>query len=203
MKVSATILAAGGSKRMGNDNKLLLLVNEKPIIYKVCNVVLESNFNQVILVTGYQSHKLVKVLPKGIKNIVYNENWEDGMMSSINIGMSKLDDEIDGNMIILGDMPLIQTSTINKLIDQFKKYDGNHVIYPLYNGKQANPVLFPKKYFSKILNSTGEKGCKKVLEKYPEDAVGIQCNSDEVIVDCDNRDDYFSIKKKLLNNVQT
>ena len=42
-----------------------------------------------------------------------------------------------------------------------------------------------------------------VLNKYPEDAVGIQCNSDEVIVDCDNRDDYFSIKKKLLNNVQT
>ena len=77
MKISATILAAGGSKRMGNDNKLLLLVDEKPIIYKVCNVVLESNFNQVILVTGYQSHKLEKVLPKGIKNIVYNENWEE------------------------------------------------------------------------------------------------------------------------------
>ena len=61
---------------------------------------------------------------------------------------------------------------------------------------------FPKNIF-KILNSQGQKGCKKVLKKYPEDAVGIQCNSDEVIVDCDNRDDYFSIKKKLLNNVQT
>ena len=59
------------------------------------------------------------------------------------------------------------------------------------------------KYFAEILNSKGDKGCKKVLKKYPGDAVGIPINSDEVIIDCDTRDDYFLVENKLLNNVQT
>jgi len=100
-------------------------------------------------------------------------------------------------------MPLISVQTINILINIFKKNEGRNIVYPQYNSKQANPVIFPRKYFSEILISNGDRGCKKVLKKYPEDAIGININSDEVILDCDTRDDYLLVQKRKLNNVQT
>ena len=203
MKIAVTILAAGGSTRMGDFNKLLLLIDNKPIIYSVCRMVLDARVNQIILVTGYQNNEVEKSIPKGINKIVYNRDWESGMMSSIYAGMSKLEKDVDGNMIVLGDMPLISTMTINKIIGEFNKHDGNHIVYPIYGDRQANPVIFPRKYFPEILNSKGDKGCKKVLKKYPGDSVGIHINSDEVIIDCDTKDDYFLIEKKFTNNVQT
>ena len=124
-------------------------------------------------------------------------------MSSIYAGMSRLNNNIDGNLIVLGDMPLISVQTINILINTFKKNEGRNIVYPQYNSKQANPVIFPRKYFSEILISNGDRGCKKVLKKYPEDAIGININSDEVILDCDTRDDYLLVQKRKLNNVQT
>ena len=203
MKIAVTILAAGGSTRMGEFNKLLLLIDDKPMIYSVCRMVLDAKVNQIILVTGYQNKEVEKSIPKGINKIVYNRNWESGMMSSIYAGMSKLEKDVDGNMIVLGDMPLISTMTINKIIGEFNKHDGKRIVYPIYGDRQANPVIFPRKYFTEILNSKGDKGCKIVLKKYPGDSVGIHINSDEVIIDCDTRDDYFLIEKKLINHVQT
>jgi len=203
MKIAVTILAAGGSKRMGDHNKLLLLIDDKPMIYSVCRMVLDAKVNQIILVTGYQNNEVEKSIPKGIDKIVYNRNWEHGMMNSIHAGMSRLEKDVDGNMIVLGDMPLINTMTINKIIRKFNKHNGNHIVYPIYGDKQANPVIFPRKYFPEILNSKGDRGCKKILKKYSGDSIGIYIDSDEVIIDCDTRDDYFLIEKKLINNVQT
>ena len=60
MKIAVTILAAGGSTRMGDLNKLLLLIDDKPIIYSVCRMVLDARVNQIILVTGYQNNEVEK-----------------------------------------------------------------------------------------------------------------------------------------------
>ena len=201
MKISAIILAAGESKRMGSLNKLLLPIHEEPIIRIVCKNVIKAKLDQVILVTGHQSSEIKKVVPDQINQIIHNSQWKNGMMSSIFAGMSKLDDDIDGNLIILGDMPLISTKTIKLIKREFQKYDGEHIVYPTFSNKQANPVIFPKKYFSEILNSQGDKGCKKVLKKYPKDSIGIEFHSNEVIVDCDTRDDYFLVEKRNFNNV--
>ena len=74
MKLSATILAAGASKRMGDLNKLLLKIDNKPIIYSVCKTALGSKLDQIILVTGYENSKIEKTIPRGIDNIVNNKN---------------------------------------------------------------------------------------------------------------------------------
>ena len=94
-------------------------------------------------------------------------------------------------MIVLGDMPLLTTQTLNQLIERFCVHEGKQIIYPVYSGQQANPVIFPRKYFSEILSSTEDRGCKKVLIQYPDDAVEVLIDSDEVILDCDTKDDYF------------
>ena len=191
MIISATILAAGGSSRMDDENKLLLPFQGSLVINQVCNTILNSGLKPVIVVTGFEHKKIKKALPKSIDQIIHNPEWEDGMAGSIYAGMSILPDTVDGNMIVLGDMPLLTTHTLNRLIEQFCVHEGKQIIYPVYSGQQANPVIFPRKYFNEILSSSGDKGCKKVLIQYPDDAVEVLVDSDEVILDCDTKDDYF------------
>ena len=193
MIISATILAAGGSSRMDDENKLLLPFNGNLVINQVCNTILNSGLKPVIVVTGFEHKKIEKALPKSIDQIIHNPEWEDGMAGSIYAGMSILPDTVDGNMIVLGDMPLLTTHTLKQLIEQFCVHEGQQIIYPVYSGQQANPVIFPRKYFNEILSSTGDKGCKKVLIQYPDDAVEVLVDSNEVILDCDTKDDYFRI----------
>ena len=203
MKISATILAAGSSRRMGKSNKLLLHINNEPIIQSVCRTVLETKLNPIIVVTGYENRKIEKVIPNEINDIVFNKDWSTGMMSSIFMGISKLDESVDGNMIILGDMPLITKATLNILIAEFNKHKGQRIVHPSYKSIQANPVIFPKKYFSEILKGRGDKGGKNVLKKYSKEAIGVTIDSDEVILDCDTRDDYLLAQMKKTNYVQT
>jgi|TARA_B100001750_G_C15519854_1_gene610646 molybdenum cofactor cytidylyltransferase len=194
MIVSATILAAGNSSRMGAENKLLLPIDGIPMICQVVNTVLKSKLFPIHLVTGFDRNKILEALSNLSINEIYNPNWSDGMASSIYSAVSSLPKNADGIMIVLGDMPNIRSKTLNQLCDEFVNFDGDRIIYPLYNGRQANPVIFPQKYFMKILSSTGHRGCKKLLKQYPEDAVGIPIASDEVILDCDTKDDYFQFK---------
>ena len=196
MIISATILAAGGSSRMGDENKLLLPFNGGMVISQICHTVLNSGLKPVIVVTGFQHRAVEKVLPGSVDQITYNRHWESGMASSIYAGLSALPGNVDGNMIVLGDMPLIKERTLKQLMDQFHDYKGKRIVYPIFSDQQANPVIFPKKYFDEILLYKGDKGCKKILKQYPDDAVGISIDSDEVILDCDTKDDYFRIVSK-------
>ena len=197
MKVSAIILAAGQSSRMENGNKLLLPINEIPIISHVCNTVSTAELDPVVVVTGFESDLVTQAIPTEINDIIYNSHWQSGMASSIYEGLSALPQNVDGNMIVLGDMPMISKDTLTLLIDEFIMHNGQHIIYPIYEERQANPVLFPKKYFQEILSSTGDRGCKKVLKQYPDDAVGVSIGSPEVVFDCDSEDNYFRLLEEM------
>ena len=197
MKVSATILAAGQSSRMENGNKLLLPINEIPMISHVCNTVLTAGLDPVVVVTGFESDLVTQAIPTAINDIIYNSHWQSGMASSIYEGLSALPQNVDGNMIVLGDMPMISKDTLTLLIDEFIMLNGQHIIYPIYEERQANPVIFPKKYFQEILSSTGDRGCKKVLKQYPDDAVGVSIGSPEVVFDCDSEDNYFRLLEEM------
>ena len=197
MKISATILAAGQSSRMEDDNKLLLPINEAPMISHVCKTVLAAGLDPVVVVTGFESDLVTQAIPTAINDIIYNSHWQSGMASSIYEGLSALPQNVDGNMIVLGDMPMISKDTLTLLIDEFIMLNGQHIIYPIYEERQANPVIFPKKYFQEILSSTGDRGCKKVLKQYPDDAVCVSIDSPEVVFDCDNEDDYFRLLEEM------
>ncbi len=200
MNISATILAAGSSQRMG-DNKLLLPFQDDTLINIVCKTIIDSYLKPVFVVTGFENKKVVESLPKSIDKIVYNEDWSRGMATSINKAISSLPNNIDGNMIVLGDMPLVTVKTINKLHQVFLNNNGNKIIYADYLGKQANPVIFPRKFFDEILHLNGDKGCKKIIYKNRKSSIGVPIDSSEVIFDCDTKDDYSDLVSMKIDNV--
>ena len=200
MNISATILAAGSSQRMG-DNKLLLPFQDNTLINVVCKTIIDSYLKPVFVVTGFENKKVVESLPKSIDKIVYNEDWSRGMATSINKAISSLPNNIDGNMIVLGDMPLVTVKTINKLHQVFLNNNGNKIIYADYLGKQANPVIFPRKFFDEILHLNGDRGCKKIIYKNRKSSIGVPIDSSEVIFDCDTKDDYSDLVSMKIDNV--
>ena len=200
MNISATILAAGSSQRMG-DNKLLLPFQDDTLINVVCKTIIDSYLKPVFVVTGFENKKVLESLPKSIDKIIYNEDWSRGMATSINKAISSLPNNIDGNMIVLGDMPLVTVKTINKLHQVFLNNNGNKIIYADYLGKQANPVIFPRKFFDEILHLNGDRGCKKIIYKNRKSSIGVPIDSSEVIFDCDTKDDYSDLVSMKIDNV--
>ena len=196
MKISATILAAGESVRMGSENKLLLDYGGIPMIRHICKTIISSNFNSVKVITGFEKEKIESVLSDLNLSMINNNKWHNGISSSIAIGISSLLDGPDGNMIVLGDMPLISVKVVNKLSNAFKLENAKKIVYPLYAGQQGNPVIFPKKYFPDIISNKSGLGCKKIIERYKFNALGVDIKSNEVIVDCDEEEDYLKLIKQ-------
>ena len=201
MNISATILAAGFSERMESVNKLLLPYKGEALIKIVSKTLIDSLLDPIFIVTGYEHDKVVKLLPKSLDNIIYNKDWRKGMGKSINKAISSLPANIDGNMIVLGDMPLIKVETINKLRSAFLNNNGEKIIYAEYFGKQANPVIFPKKYFKEMLLLKGDNGCKDIISQNRKNTLGVSVDSSEVIFDCDTKGDYSDLVSKISTHV--
>ena len=201
MNISATILAAGSSERMEEANKLLLPYRSEALIKIVSKMLIDSLLDPIFIVTGYEHDKVVKLLPKSLDNIIYNKDWRKGMGKSINKAISSLPANIDGNMIVLGDMPLITVKTLNELKSVFLSNNGEKIIYAEYFGKQANPVIFPKKYFKEMLLLKGENGCKDIISQNRKNTLGVSVDSSEVIFDCDTKGDYSDLVSKISTHV--
>ena len=148
---------------MEGANKLLLPYKGQALIKTVSQNLISSRLDPVFIITGFDYKKIHKNIPSAINNIIYNKDWSSGISKSIILAISSLPDNIDGNMFVLGDMPLITVKTLNKLKSAFKMNNGEKIIYAEYFGSQANPVIFPKKYFRKILLLKGDRGCRRCL----------------------------------------
>jgi molybdenum cofactor cytidylyltransferase len=201
LNISATILAAGSSERMEEANKLLLPYRSEALIKIVSKMLIDSLLDPIFIVTGYEHDKVVKLLPKSLDKIIYNKDWRKGMSRSIYKAISSLPRHIDGNMIVLGDMPLITVKTLNELKSVFLSNNGEKIIYAEYFGKQANPVIFPKKYFKEMLLLKGDNGCKDIISQNRKNTLGVSVDSSEVIFDCDTKGDYSDLVSKISTNV--
>ena len=186
---------------MESVNKLLLPYKGEALIKIVSKTLIDSLLDPIFIVTGYEHDKVVKLLPKSLDNIIYNKDWRKGMSRSIYKAISSIPANIDGNMIVLGDMPLIKVKTINKLRSAFLNNNGEKIIYADHFGKQVNPVIFPKKYFNEILDLDGDKGCKNIISQNRKSSLGVSIDSSEVIFDCDTKEDYSDLVSLKFDNV--
>ena len=107
--IKAILLAAGQSKRLKSENKLIKLYKKKPLINHSLNSLHKSKVNKVIIVLGYQSKEVKKIIKKNKKNIfIYNKNYKKGMASSIKVGLKKVSRNDKGFIIVQSDMPFIK-----------------------------------------------------------------------------------------------
>ena len=197
-KVIALILAAGSSTRMGPKNKLLANVIGKPMITHVVDAIGQSMVNSVVVVTGYEREQIENVLSQHNISFVHNENFKAGLSESLKVGLKEIPDDVDGVLICLGDMPLLTSTIIDKLIKAFDPIEGRSICVPINGRKRGNPVLWDKSYLTEMTEIVGDVGAKKLLEKYSDHVFEVSFEEDNVLIDVDTPDLLKSLNERLL-----
>lgn len=193
--VSAIIMAAGFSNRMKDKNKLLVSINGKRIIEYVVESCLNSNFEEVIIV--YKDDEIKEIAKKYNIKSSYNDNSQKGQSTSLICGLKEVSDNSDGCMLVLGDMPFVNSEIMNALI---KSFDNVHdrISVPFYNEKRGNPVLIGRDYYNELLNIQGDIGARNIVSKYSSKLCKVQVNNDLANMDVDNYDDLENITKCIM-----
>jgi molybdenum cofactor cytidylyltransferase len=180
MKVSGIILAAGLGKRMGG-NKMSAMFRGKPMVEHVIASAKGANLHEIIIVTGFEK---VTLLPEGERDkieaysfpnpsplrgegkgegylkFIHNPHFAQGLSTSLKAGINAANG--DGALIMLGDMPLITSDDINKIVAFFTS--KNDIIVPVHKTEQGNPVLWGRGHFPKLNRLEGDKGAKGLLK---------------------------------------
>ena len=165
--ISAIILAAGESRRMGVKNKLLLPISGEVLISNFVKSVCASNVDEVVVVVGHEAEKIEDVLQGQPVRFVENFRYMEGMTSSIQTGILAASAESEGLLICLADQPSLETSDFNRLIHEFTDLfdsESSLIIVPVFKGQRGNPVLFSRQFRDIILQHKGE-GCRDIVLK--------------------------------------
>ena len=177
--ISSILLAAGQSKRMNGENKLAKKIQGIPLIKLSVKNILASSVDELIIVLGYQKEIIEKIIDKNEKiKFVFNKEFENGMASSIKVGLNHLSKNSEVFFICLGDMPMVNPDIYNQLIKSRNRKD---IIVPIYKNQQGNPVLFSISMKKKIMTLSGDTGAKKILKNNKEKIVNLSINDSGIL----------------------
>ena len=188
--IKGILLAAGQSKRLKNENKLIKIFKNKPLINHALNSVKNSKIKKIIIILGYQFKEVKKKIKKNKKIIfVHNKNYKNGMSSSIKSGLKKINKNDKGFIILQSDMPFVKTSDINKIYNSIirKKY----LVHALkYKNRIGNPIGFDISILNKFKKIKGNIGAKYMVKRLKNSTNFIKVSSEKVFKDFDRASDF-------------
>lgn len=188
-KVSAILLAAGFSSRMG-ELKALLPWKGKTLIEYQIEQLLEVGLAEIIVVLGYRAEELQKRISAYDVITVLNEKYPNGKSTSIQKGVSCVADDIDGILVSAVDQP-VSSETLRILIRAFHQ-TKRKVLIPVYQEKRGHPVLFSVSVKRDLMKVNEEsKGLRNVIQKYHDAIEHIPVNEPHVLLNLNNLDDYL------------
>ncbi len=187
--ISAVVLAAGQSIRMGQQ-KMLLPWGQTIVIGKVITTLLEAEVHDIHVVTG-GSHIDLKNRLKGFNiDIIFNKDYRDGeMLTSIQVGLRGVGVESEAALVVLGDQPQIETFIVQAIVG---KYLSTHhkIIAPSYDMHRGHPWLIEKSYWKEILDLTPPNTLRDFLNLHNEVIDYVTVDTPSVIQDLDTQNDY-------------
>ncbi len=183
--IAALLLAAGQSRRMGSDNKLLAVIDGKPMVRHVVETLQASEVDDILMVTGHDADNVIKtVWDLGIPS-VQNPDFADGLSTSLKVGFEILSARADAIVVCLGDMPFVTAQSLNKLIKAFDPAAGKSIVVPTTAGKRGNPVLLSVQYLPDVMAITGDMGAKAVINSNDHAIESVEIDSSEIFTDID------------------
>jgi molybdenum cofactor cytidylyltransferase len=181
------VLAAGRSSRMGGPNKLMAHFSGKPLIRQTAERALASRAAGTIVVTGHQAVRIREALGGLDVKIAHNQDFASGLSASLKAGIAAIPPESAGALIVLGDMPVVSTADLDRLIGVFQKSGGGTVVRATHNGKRGNPVLLPRSLFGAVAQLEGDTGARHLVEAELMPVIDVEIGEGAAI-DVDTRD---------------
>ena len=192
--ISAIILAAGQSRRMGRP-KLLLPWGSTTVLEHVIAVFANAGIEDTLIVTGGAQEQMQEIILKCSENYpvrsIYNEDYENGgMLSSIQCGLRDLTEKAFGAaMIGLGDQPQVQESSVRAVRDAFLQ-TGNHLVVPSFQMRRGHPWLVARPLWDQILEMGVPQTPRDFLNTHDKNIHYVDTESASVLEDLDTPEKY-------------
>jgi molybdenum cofactor cytidylyltransferase len=196
--IAAVVLAAGRSRRMAPHNKLLVADRTgKFMIARVVDNVLSSNARPVLVVTGHQAEQVQHALGGRPVRYVHADDYAEGLSASLKAGIAAVPEECAAAVVCLGDMPLVTGRMIDRLISAYDPDEGRLIVLPTYRGKQGNPMLWDREFFSEIMEVSGDSGARYLVGQHIEAVAEVEMSDDAVLRDFDTTESLSTLPQRL------
>jgi len=187
--LSAIILSAGSSKRMGQP-KALLNINNKSFLHHIIDTIEISGIEDIIVVLGSEATTIQRSIETFKGKIIINNAWQSGQLSSIIEGLSALkESNCKGILIWPSDHPLISPVLIKKLIDEFLASKSS-IVVPKYLQQRGHPIIIANNLFEEVTRAQLDFGLRSVVHAHEDDIREVETNEEGVLINIDTPEDY-------------
>ena len=190
--LAAVILSGGASSRMGSP-KALLAYQGRPFLEHLLEVTAHRQIGARRVVLGAHAEPIAKAIDLKLDEIVINEDWEKGQLTSIQAALRSLPPGTDGIILCLIDHPLISADLVQELIECFYK-SGKPIVLPLYQGRRGHPVIFSSAVYDELLHAPLETGARAVVWAHSGEVEEMRTNEEGCVL---NLNDPDTVKKAL------
>ncbi|MGB8314100.1 MAG: nucleotidyltransferase family protein, partial [Aestuariivirga sp.] len=157
----------------------------KPLIRHSVEALKASSINAIIVVTGNEPQSVRTALSGLDVTLVHNPKFAEGLSTSLKCGLAAIPVEMDAALVCLGDMPLVDAQTIDRLVAAFNIAEHRTICVPTFEGKRGNPVLWGRQHFVALEDIEGDQGGRLLLDALSDEVVEVDVRSQGVLVDVD------------------
>ena len=197
---SAIILAAGGSTRFGQP-KQLLDWGGVPLLAHVADVALAAGLAPVVVVLGCQAEAARAALGRSVKpvQVVMNWRWEEGLSTSVQVGLAALPPGTEAAIFLQCDQPLITPDLLRALVARFEE-TGAPIVHPTHAGQRSTPVLFASRLFPELAKVSGDEGGRRLITRYTKDVATVEVTDPDTLSDVDTPADYERLRASSIQS---
>ena len=195
--ISAIVLAAGASSRMGTSKATLMLAG-RPLLSYVLQVVQQAHVDQIVLVLGADADAARRRFPiVGITPVV-NPDFAGGVSTSIRVGVRHLDQDAAAFFVVLGDQPFVSPFTLDRLAAEWRTTPAK-ILVPSFRGQRGSPVLLDRSMVQEVDRLTGDEGFRSFFAAHPRDVRDVPVEDPGVVFDIDTPDQVRIAERVLLH----
>jgi molybdenum cofactor cytidylyltransferase len=192
--LAAVILSGGESRRMGSP-KALIPYRSRTFLQHLLDAAGHPKLSPVLVVLGPHADAIRKEIPLDPANVVINDDWEKGQLSSIQAAVKHLltKNESDGFMLFLVDHPFVSAALVDQLVAEFYR-SGKAIVLPAFQGKRGHPVIFARRLYDELLAAPLDKGARVVVWNHADDVLAVPTEEEGVVT---NLNDPETLRRAL------
>jgi molybdenum cofactor cytidylyltransferase len=177
------------------EQKLLLPLGGKPVLQRVLESALASDVHEVICVVRDLAPIRQQICLSDDRLCwLVNYAADRGQSTSVIAGLWAIDPKSNGALFLVGDQPMIPSELIDSMLDRFETSSAS-IVAPSFDGQTRNPVLFRRNLFPEILQLTGDRGGRALLETHRDRTAVVEWDDELPFMDLDVREDYERLKR--------
>jgi molybdenum cofactor cytidylyltransferase len=196
--VTALILAAGRSARMGAPKALLPLAG-RPMLQYVVDAAVAAPVPGIVLVLGHEAQEVAAAvsLPSDAV-VVVNPHWEEGQATSLRAGLDAIPESVHGALVLLGDQPEVRPDAIWALVEARRREEdgGALILRAAYRGRASHPVVLDREVWPGVEALRGDQGARALLAAHAGRVRLVEVGGDPP-EDVDTPEDLARVRARL------